>query len=437
MRKLFKGFSIISAALAMLFPGSLLLRQSDPVEAQAVSATRLYLVLNDSILARAPAFQIWTGSANANLSLLSTVDSRHAGDVYTYYTDAAITNVMTLKNVGGSSINLYNISNSGCRSTWDKITFTTAVTNWNGAATYSTSVYTAPIVGEQYTVTLHNGGTVIGTQTAYENVTFSPTAGSVSGYRFQGWYTDTALTTPYTPRILTGAYDLYGKFVEIDVVGSYRIFIESTNAWWYNSTPRIDIEFWKDSGTHTTLTMVKETGNLHSVILPNCTFNFMKLYRKDPSTGSNWNVTGNIPMNNTEYNVSKLTGPLDTNYASSLTTTEFASSDPYLTSLQSGVPALGCSNFFAADSLMATYQGLANNEKTIIDALRITAGSESLTYQSVLSYYVGWKASQTPALPSFVMYLREGSNSLIFVLFIAFVGFFSAFAFFLRKKKAV
>lgn len=227
---------------ALLMTGTALIGKAEPKAVEAVSNTRLYIVVNQSIKDRATNYILYTGSANVSLNLLSTVDSRHTGDVFTYYTDAAITNWMTLKNSGGNSINLYNISNVGCKSTWDTITFTGTITNWDTSATYSTSVYTPPVV-EEYDISLYNGETLITTQIAYENVPFNPQTAPIPNYTLEGFYTDIDLTIPYVPSVFTGDGSLYAKYIANDYT---RIYIESTNTWWYNSSARIDIYFWKN-----------------------------------------------------------------------------------------------------------------------------------------------------------------------------------------------
>lgn len=116
-----------------------------PVE--AVSTTRLYIIVTDQLLTRAPAFKLVTGSGDVDLALLSTVDSRHDGDVYTYFTDATITNAMTLKNTGGSAINLYNISRTNKGITWDTIVWNQSLPGFErdaGGALYHISLHTSP-----------------------------------------------------------------------------------------------------------------------------------------------------------------------------------------------------------------------------------------------------------------------------------------------------
>ncbi|HOJ45219.1 MAG TPA: hypothetical protein PK340_04245 [Bacilli bacterium] len=410
---------------------------TEPVATEAVSSTRLYIVVNQSIKDRAPAYKLYTGSADVNLSLMSTIDSRHTGDVFTYYTDATITNWMTFKNNGGESINLYNISNVGCKSTWDTITFTGTISNWNAAATYSTSVYTPPVVGETYDVSLYNGVTLIGTQTAYEDVTFTPSNITVTDHTFHGWYTDSSLTTPYTPTVLTGATSLYGDYRPIDLNRSIRIYIESTNSWWYDASARIDIFYWKSGVTASVQTMRKEVGNLHSVVLENATFTHIKLERKNPSTGDLWNSTGDIPVNLLAHNVVKFSGPLNNGYTGAFTVTDFANTAPDVAYLKTQVPLLTCSNYSEADTLLGAYNRLGDNELEIIDALTVKSfDDQDLGYKLVIDYYVGWKAANaTPPGLLNVVARSDDDNSMLLItigaLAISMFGYFII----LRKRK--
>ncbi len=432
VKKSFKLLLAALSAMALSVPVSALVQQADPIETHAVSTTRLYIVVTDELKTRSPGgFQLHTGSATVTLSLLTP------GDNYTYYTDSPINNAMTFKNSGGSTINLYNIAKTNYGITWDMFTFkpniaATLPSFDGGGETFVTKSVYVPS-GVSHTVSLYNGENVIGTQSSYESTAFVPTPIVLSGYRFINWYSDSGLTTLYSATIFMADASIYGKYIALDMVGSFRLFVSSSYSWWYDASARIDIEFWKDSGTHSTLTMFKETGSLHSVILPNRDFNKMILIRKDPATGSAWNTTGTIPVDSSTYDIMKLTGALANGFTGPMTSVDFTSSDPYVSSLTSGVPALSCSNYSNADTLMATYNGLAANEKTYIDGLR--TGAESLTYSTVLNYYVGWKSHNTPASPS-IFAGSASQTSMELPLIIGLCLFALTILYFFRQKRS-
>ncbi len=410
-----------------------------PIETEAVSNTRLYVVVNDDIKARAPAYKLYNGSSDENLALLSTVDSRHEGDIYTYYTDSPGTGWKTFKNNGGSSINLYNIDPSGYGTTWDMITFNSPTTVWNGVASIVKSIYTAPIVGETYTVTLYNGESVVGTQTAYEDIEFVPAAVPVNDYTFHGWYTDAALTIAYSPVVLTEATSLYGKYLPIDLDYSHRLYINSTNSWWYDSSARIDIYYWKTGVTAEVQTMRKETGNLHSVVLPNASYTYIKLERKNPVSPYNvWNATGDISVSLSTYDVTYLSGPLNGGYTGPMTASEYSSTAPDIVFLKTQVPLLTCSNYSEADNLLAAFNRLGDNEMTIIEAESVLSHDEvSLSYQTVIDYYVGWKAANAtpPAVLSVIE--REKGTLWAAVVFLSAFGVASSLFFAILRKKRI
>lgn len=425
-----KKLPLIFSALSLLMFGVALLPKAPTVEAKAVSSTRLYVKINDSIIKRASAYKLYTGSADVDLIKLSPSDN------YMYYTDAAITNSMTFKNNGGNSINLYNISNSGVRSTWDLIDFGTAtISNWDAAASYTTSVYVPP--GVQYTVSLYNGATLLGTQTAYEDIVFTPSAIAVSGYDFKGWFTDAELTIPYVPSVLTGATSLYGKY-EVRVATTTRIFLTSTNSWWYKDSALTKIYYWVHNVTTAQVqTMTKELGNLHSVILPDNNFNRIKLERVNPSNPTDvWNATGDITVNLALHPVIKLTGALDGNgWTGPLTSSDFVNDSPYIAALKSGVPALSCSKYANADTLLATYNGLAENEKSIIDNLHVTAaGNVEMSYIDVINYYVAYKNVKNPPGISQIFQTSTRNNIALFSLLGLSVFALSSY-YFIKKKK--
>lgn len=433
-----KKFAVSFSVLALLLCGIPLVNKEPAVEAHAVSTTRLYVVINDDIVARAPAYKLYNGSSDVDLALLSTVDSRHNGDIYTYFTDSPGTGWKTLKNNGGQSINLYNIDPTGYGSNWDTITFNSPISesDWSTTASVVKSIYTPPVVGEQYDVSLYNGATLLGTQTAYEGIVFTPSAIAVSGYDFKGWFTDAELTIPYVPSVLTGATSLYGKY-EVRVATTTRIFLTSTNAWWYNASALTKIYYWVHNVTTAQVqTMTKETINLHSVILPDNNFNRIKLERVNPSNPTDvWNATGDITVNLAVHPVIKLTGALDGNgWTGPLTPSDFVNDSPYIAALKSGVPALSCSNYANADTLLATYNGLAENEKSIIDNLHVTAdGDVEMSYIDVINYYVSYAASQASGSLRASTFIK--SNNSISLLTVLGLGTLAISAFYLAKKK--
>jgi uncharacterized repeat protein (TIGR02543 family) len=75
--------------------------------------------------------------------------------------------------------------------------------------------------GLYYKVTLHTG-VALGTANsalAYGGSTYSPAdPAAVDGYDFKGWFTDSGLTTAYSPTTLTGDYNLYAKY-EMNTTG--------------------------------------------------------------------------------------------------------------------------------------------------------------------------------------------------------------------------
>lgn len=187
MNKIAKLLSLF----ALLLTGTALMSQAEPKAAEAVSATRLYIVLTDDIKNAAPTrFEFWTGTGGANIVPTKLSDS----DPYTYYYDGTVNTNMAFKGWNGTTrtVNLYNISNSGRGTIWDTIVFNASIIGLDGSAAgkYTTAVYTPPVVGEEYTVTLYNGDEILGTNKAYENVTYTPSDFSVSGHTFKGWYLD-------------------------------------------------------------------------------------------------------------------------------------------------------------------------------------------------------------------------------------------------------
>ncbi len=423
-----KKIAAFFSALTLLFSGALFVSKEPEIKAEAVSATRLYITLNDSILARAPAFKLYTGSADVDLIKLPE------GDIYTYYTDAAITNWMTLKNNGGSSINLYGISNSGVKSTWDHIVFDPApITNWSASAKYTTSVFVPP--GVQYTVTLYNGETVIGTQTAYEGIAFTPKNVTVTGHIFEGWYTDPLFTSPYTPTVLTANTNLYGKYSPIDLNRSIRIYIASDYSWWYDSNARIDLFYWKTGVTAQVITMRKEVGNLHSAVIPNASFTHIKLERKNPVSPFNvWNATGDITINLLAHDVIKFSGPLDNGYTGPLTVTDFSDTAPDISYLKTEVPLLSCSNYTEANDLLEAYNRLGDNERELIDALRTPSHDDvPLTYKAKIDYYVSFASSKIPVAPRAGAFVKPHNSVVLFT--VLGLATLAISAFYLAKKK--
>lgn len=430
-----KNILTFFSVLALLLCGIPLVNKEPAVEAHAVSTTRLYVVINDDIVAQAPAYKLYNGSSDVNLTLLSTVDSRHTGDIYTYFTDSPGTGWKTFKNNGGKSINLYNIDPAGYGSTWDTITFNSPISNWSTAASVVKSIYTPPVVGEQYDVSLYNGATLVATQTASEGVTYTPQPVTVNDYIFEGWYVDATLTTAYVPTVLTADTSLYGKFTAIDLNKSTRIYIASNYSWWYDGGARIDIYFWKDGVTAQVLTMRKEVGNLHSVVLPNASYTKIKLERKNPVSPYNvWNATGDITVNLTTYPVIKLNGDLNGGYTGPMAVTDFSNTAPDIAYLKTEVQLLTCTNYNQANDLLGAYNRLGDNELEIIDALTTPSHDEvPLTYKSKIDYYVSYAATQAPASPRASLIAKaNGSFALTMMLGLSS---FATVAFYLIKKK--
>lgn len=396
-----KNILTFFSVLALLLCGISLVNKEPAVEAHAVSTTRLYVVINDDIVARAQKYKLYNGSSDVNLTLLSTVDSRHTGDIYTYFTDSPGTGWKTFKNDGGNSINLYNIDPAGYGTSWDTITFNSPISNWSAVASVVKSIYTPPVVGEQYDVSLYNGATLVATQTASEGVAYTPQPVTVNDYIFEGWYVDAALTTAYVPTVLTADTNLYGKFTAIDLNKSTRIYIASNYSWWYDGGARIDIYFWKNGVTAQVLTMRKEVGNLHSVVLPNASYTKIKLERKNPVSPYNvWNATGDITVNLTTYPVIKLNGDLNGGYTGPMAVTDISNTAPDISYLKTEVPLLTCTNYNQANDLLGAYNRLGDNELEIIDALTTPSHDEvPLTYKSKIDYYVSYAATQSPASP--------------------------------------
>lgn len=423
-----KKFAVFFSLLTLLFSGALFVSKEPGIKAEAVSDTRLYITLNDSILARAPAFKLYTGSADVDLIKLPE------GDKYTYYTDAAITNWMTLKNNGGQSINLYNISNVGFKSEWDQIVFDPAkIENWSAPAVYTTSVFVPP--GEQYTVTLYNGENVIDTQTAYEGIAFTPKNVTVTGHIFEGWYTDPLFTSPYTPTVLTANTSLFGKYSPIDLNRSIRIYIASDNSWWYNHNARIDLVYWKTGVTPEVITMRKEEGNLHSAVIPNASFTHIKLERKDPADPSIvHNATGEISINLLAHDVIKFSGPLDNGYTGPLTVTDFSDTAPDISYLKTEVPLLSCSNYTEANALLEAYNRLGDNERELIDALTTPSHDDvPLTYKAKIDYYVSYASSKSPVAQGAGTVVKPHNSVVLFT--VLGLATLAISAFYLAKKK--
>jgi len=62
-------------------------------------------------------------------------------------------------------------------------------------------------------VTKFEGATVIEKEATFDNLVYTPTSVEQPGKRFDGWFTDAALTKPYTPRAITGTgLALYAKY---------------------------------------------------------------------------------------------------------------------------------------------------------------------------------------------------------------------------------
>lgn len=433
-------FSFMLFALLGLF--AVTNNQRPAVKTEAVSSTRIYLILNDDILNRAPAYKLSIGSGEKDLYLLSTIDPLHAGDIYTYYVDGVPTNAMTLKNNGGNSINFYNIvtwhaTNPDYRGfgvSWDTITFSSPITNWDGVPAYTTSVYEPPIPeGETYTVTLYNGEEVIGTQTAYEDVVFNPVAINVPGYRFNGWFIDEDFETEYVPEVLVADLSLFGKYEEIELVTT-RIFITNTNAWWYNDNALIKLYYSIDGSSFDSIFMTKESGNLHSAILPHNLSKVVKFDRINPNgSGQVWNPTGNFTVNMESFDVTLLTGKMDHNGSGSLTATDYSNTSPYIVDLKTNVPLLACDNYGDADILLSKYEALPGNEKRIIDNLRITSHDDvEMTYSTVLAYYANYKAVMIG--PQERIYSNTVSLNSILIIGLAGLTVLGGYQFVIKRK---
>ncbi len=432
MRKKFVAFYSV---LAFLLCGIPLVNKEPAVEAHAVSNTRLYVVINDDIVKRAPAYKLYNGAKDVDLTLLSDVDSRHNGDIYTYFTDVPGTGWKTLKNNGGDLINLYNIDPAGYGDSWDTITFNSPIENWSTPASVVKSIYNPPVVGEQYDVSLYNGATLVATQTAYEGVTYTPQPVTVNDYIFEGWYVDATLTTAYVPTVLTADTSLYGKFTAIDLDKSTRLYIASNYSWWYDDDARIDIYFWKNGVTAQVLTMRKEVGNLHSVVLPNASYTKIKLERKNPVSPYNvWNATGDITVNLTTYPVIKLNGDLNGGYTGPMAVTDFSNTAPDIAYLKIEVPLLTCTNYNQANDLLEAYNRLGDNERELIDALTTPSHDDvSLTYKAKIDYYVSYASSKIPVTQRAETFVK--SHNSVALLTMLGLATLAISAFYLAKKK--
>ncbi|KAA2302188.1 InlB B-repeat-containing protein, partial [Clostridioides difficile] len=99
--------------------------------------------------------------------------------------------------------------------------------------------FAAPVTGDltlyakwllRYTVSFEsNGGTTVEAQAVNEGAkAMAPTAPTLEGYVFSGWYIDRDLTTPYnfTTAVVTGDLMLYAKWT-IYVPNTYNVSFES------------------------------------------------------------------------------------------------------------------------------------------------------------------------------------------------------------------
>ena len=77
---------------------------------------------------------------------------------------------------------------------------------------------------DSYTVTLMDGNSVISTAEKDKSTHLdAPSAPTKDGYTFEGWYTDAALTTPYSPDLLSANLTLYAKYTPATFYISFRL----------------------------------------------------------------------------------------------------------------------------------------------------------------------------------------------------------------------
>ncbi len=100
------------------------------------------------------------------------------------------------------------------------------LTKWNGEGNYLTTE--SSIYGATYEVTKYRGGTVIGTDEVPKDDNYTPSFVYQQGYKLEGWYTNSGLTTPYVVGKLSSDISLYGKYT---AVSDYYVYFRKPDAW--------------------------------------------------------------------------------------------------------------------------------------------------------------------------------------------------------------
>lgn len=235
---------------------------------------------------------------------------------------------------------------------------------------------------------------------------------------------------------MTEDISLYGKYEPINMSRSIRLYVESTNTWWYNSEANTAISYWKSGVDPVYVTMRREIGNLHSIILDNASYTHIKLYQTDPISGSAWVTTGDIPVNLIAFDVIKFSGPLNGGWTGPLTATDFSNTAPDISYLKTEVPLLTCSNYSQSGDLLSAYNRLGDNELEIIDALTVKSHDNiDLTYVDVINYYNGYRLSLAPQSPFNPETILASDKDLSILYFALAFGSLATFFYILLKRK--
>lgn len=100
-----------------------------------------------------------------------------------------------------------------------------------------------PATVGKHTVTYYNGANVIDTvEVAEDGNAYIAKFVYQEGYRLEGWYTDAALTKPYTATEIKADLSLYGKYV---ATGNFGLYMKNTHKW-----AKVNVYLWNAAFDH-------------------------------------------------------------------------------------------------------------------------------------------------------------------------------------------
>ena len=197
--------------------------------------------------------------------------------------------------------------NSACSTEWnrwdyfDTNTMSTKYNYFTNTAWDSCdSKYVASVVEkEKYTYTYYDGSEVLGTETLVEGDTWGYKFYEKEGYKLEGWYTDSSLTTAYAKgTVATANKNLYAKYVAAE---DYTVYVndngvlgETAYAYLFNSVDGRN-NSWPG------VEMTKESNGLWSYTIDaSKSFDMIIFGNGKNNTATGWAQTANLDLSNVE-----------------------------------------------------------------------------------------------------------------------------------------